>query len=79
MDHRRTRTGDGRPWGHVTPKRSEREWERRARKRLLALPPEERIAHGTIAYAEPMQRTSKGGRNAKIRAYKREKRLAQQG
>lgn len=59
-----------------TPKRSEREWERRARERLLALPPEERAAHGTLAYAEPTPRTSKGGRNVRVRARKKAERLA---
>lgn len=75
-DHRRTIQPS--PMGQYMPQRSKREWLMRARQRFLDLSPEERLAHGgTLVFAEPTPQTSKGGRNAKIRAYKRAKRLEQ--
>ncbi len=74
-DHRRTIRPS--PMGQHMPKRSEREWITRARQRFLDLPPEERIPGDTLVFPEPTPRTSKGERNAKIRAYKNEKRVRQ--
>jgi hypothetical protein len=73
-NHRRTITPS--PLGQYA-KRSKREWITRARQRFLDQPLEERIPGDTLVFAQPTPRTSKGERNAKIRAYKNEKRIKQ--
>ena len=73
--HRRTISPS--PMSKYMPSRWERKHITKARKRFIALSPEERQTHGgSLVWVEPMKQTSKG-RNIKRRKYKREKRLSQ--